>query len=66
MYLPPDVYFKLNEKLGLDWDKDQDLIEEWVDEMSALESDTPETFARKIISLTDAVVSKMTGIDVIS
>ena len=65
MYLPVDVQIRLNEKYGLDWDKDQDQLDEKIDELLA-HAETPETFARKIISLTDAVVSKLTGTDVIS
>jgi len=65
MYLPVDVQIRLNEKYGLGWDKDQDQLDEKIDELLA-QAETPETFARKVISLTDAVVSKLTGTDVIS
>ena len=65
MYLPVDVQIRLNEKYGLGWDKDQDQLDEKIDELLA-QTETPETFARKVISLTDAVVSKLTGTDVIS
>ena len=44
---------------------DQRYKDEKIDELLA-HPETPETFARKIISLTDAVVSKLTGTDVIS
>ena len=65
MYLPVDVQIRLNEKYGLGWDIDQDQLDEKIDELLA-QAETPETFARKVISLTDAVVSKLTGTDVIS
>ena len=65
MYLPVDVQIRLNEKYGLGWDKAQDQLDEKIDELLA-QAEPPETFARKVISLTDAVVSKLTGTDVIS
>ena len=65
MYLPTDVYFKLNEKLGLNWEKDQELIEEWINDLSTTDDETPESFAHSVINLTDVIVSRATGIDVI-
>ena len=37
MHLPLDVVFRLNEKFGLNWDKDRELLDQKIDELYELD-----------------------------
>ena len=60
MHLPLDVVFRLNEKFGLNWDKDRELLDKKIDELSD-SSKTPIEFMKELIGLVDIEPTNVTG-----
>ena len=60
MHLPLDVVFRLNEKFGLNWDKDRELLDQKIDELSD-SSKTPMEFMKELIGLVDIEPTNVTG-----
>tara|TARA_Y100001951_G_scaffold39815_1_gene31476 strand:+ start:131 stop:379 length:249 start_codon:yes stop_codon:yes gene_type:complete len=60
MHLPLDVVFRLNEKFGLNWDKDRELLDKKIDELSD-SSKTPMEFMKELIGLVDIEPTNVTG-----
>ena len=60
MHLPLDVLFRLNEKFGLNWDKDRELLDKKIDELSD-SSKTPMEFMKELIGLVDIEPTNVTG-----
>ena len=60
MHLPLDVVFRLNEKFGLNWDKDRELLDQKIDELSD-SSKTPIEFMKELIGLVDIEPTNVTG-----
>ncbi|SVD54971.1 uncharacterized protein METZ01_LOCUS407825 [marine metagenome] len=60
MHLPLDVLFRLNEKFGLNWDKDRELLDQKIDELSD-SSKTPMEFMKELIGLVDIEPTNVTG-----
>ena len=60
MHLPLDVVFRLNEKFGLNWHKDRELLDQKIDELSE-SSKTPMEFMKELISLVDIEPTNVTG-----
>ena len=60
MHLPLDVVFRLNEKFGLNWDKDRELLDQKIDELSE-SNKTPMEFMKELIGLVDIEPTNVTG-----